>query len=163
MTDIEKKALAQMTEPSEAPKPCPFCGGAAQLVCGGPGLYYIRCEGCAASTDDGGRIRAITAWNTRAMVAGEPVAWLYEGGRDGPFARVSAQWPAAICRAQGWTETPLYAHPAPDTAALVSALGDNAQGWENAIELRLLPERHHDTARRLADDARALIAQHKGT
>ncbi len=47
--------------------PCPFCGGAPQMSAGGPGLWYVRCEGCTASTDDGSRERAERLWNTRHM------------------------------------------------------------------------------------------------
>ena len=40
----------------------------------------------------------------------------------------------------------------------VEALRANKQGWENAIELDLLPSRHHDTARALIEQCTAAIA-----
>lgn len=46
-------------------KACPFCGGQAELAHGGPGNWFVRCTECTASTDDGGRDRAIAAWNIR--------------------------------------------------------------------------------------------------
>lgn len=44
---------------------CPFCGGPAQIIAGAPGCYYVRCEGCSVTSDDGSRERVITKWNTR--------------------------------------------------------------------------------------------------
>lgn len=61
--------MTNKTEPAPALVdellPCPFCDGPAQLACGGPGLHFVRCEGCTASTDDGSRERAVRLWNTR--------------------------------------------------------------------------------------------------
>jgi len=48
---------------------------------------------------------------------------------------------------------------APD---LLMALERSKEGWENAIELDLIPERHKDTAVILADEARAAIAKARG-
>lgn len=49
-------------------KPCPFCGGPAEIISGPPGCHYIRCQCCHASTDDRGYDRAIRSWNTRAPI-----------------------------------------------------------------------------------------------
>jgi len=51
-------------------KPCPFCGGKAELVdCGiGPDRYFVRCQKC--DTVQGGlwmqKQTAIKRWNRRA-------------------------------------------------------------------------------------------------
>lgn len=48
-------------------KPCPFCGGEAELTCFEAPEFWVWCPNCKASTDahtcKGG---AIEAWNTRA-------------------------------------------------------------------------------------------------
>lgn len=55
-------------------KPCPFCGGAALLMHGGPGNNFVGCTQCKATTDDGSKERAIAAWNRRVDTADdEPV------------------------------------------------------------------------------------------
>ena len=41
---------------------------------------------------------------------------------------------------------------------LREALGRSREGWENAIEFGLIPERHRNTAQILADEARAALA-----
>lgn len=57
-------------------KPCPFCGGEAELTGFDAPEYWVWCPNCKASTDahtcKGG---AIEAWNTRAETA-----TLYEYG-----------------------------------------------------------------------------------
>lgn len=45
---------------------------------------------------------------------------------------------------------------------LVKALRRNLEGWENAIELGLIPERHRNTAQILAAEARAALSQAGG-
>jgi DNA-binding GntR family transcriptional regulator len=40
----------------------------------------------------------------------------------------------------------------------VEALRANKQGWENAVEMGLLPPQHHDTARALIEQCRAALA-----
>ena len=54
---------------SEELKSCPFCNGAAALISGGAGNYFVQCSGCRASTDDTSRERAIAAWNRRALLS----------------------------------------------------------------------------------------------
>lgn len=61
-----------MDKAMEALKPCPFCGGEAELSNGGPGNWYVRCPTCKATSNDMAGDRAIAAWNTRATP--EPVA-----------------------------------------------------------------------------------------
>ena len=46
--------------------PCPFCGGPAQIVSGGPGCHYVRCEGCSTTGPDRLRESAIAIWNRRS-------------------------------------------------------------------------------------------------
>ncbi len=45
---------------------CPFCGGGAAIIDGGPGCRYVRCKSCLASSDDS---QAVAKWNTRAPTA----------------------------------------------------------------------------------------------
>ncbi len=45
---------------------CPFCGGAAELLTGGPGNWFACCTACKASTNDVQREHALTLWNRRA-------------------------------------------------------------------------------------------------
>ena len=40
----------------------------------------------------------------------------------------------------------------------VEALRANKQGWENAVEMGLLPPQHHDTARALIEQCRTALA-----
>ena len=47
-------------------KPCPFCGGKAEIRFGGP-YSIVRCSGCGVKTDPFiSDEDAIDAWNTRA-------------------------------------------------------------------------------------------------
>ncbi|MDM8352856.1 hypothetical protein [Brevundimonas diminuta] len=48
---------------------------------------------------------------------------------------------------------------APD---LLAALERSAEGWANALELKLIPPQHRDTATILRDEARAAIARARG-
>jgi Lar family restriction alleviation protein len=50
---------------SDELKPCPFCGGPAQVINAGPGNCYVRCSMCGAASDDRARSEAIAAWNRR--------------------------------------------------------------------------------------------------
>ncbi len=45
---------------------CPFCGGEAAMLCGGPGNWFVQCRGCKCSTNDVQHDHAVTLWNTRA-------------------------------------------------------------------------------------------------
>lgn len=47
-----------------------------------------------------------------------------------------------------------------EVAELVGALKRNAQGWDNALELGLLPVQHEMTALELAEASRAIITKH---
>jgi hypothetical protein len=46
--------------------PCPFCGGDARLISGGPGNHFVKCDGCGASSDDRSIEGAAGVWNRRA-------------------------------------------------------------------------------------------------
>jgi hypothetical protein len=47
-------------------KPCPFCGGEAALVVGGPpGCAYVQCRACLGASTDGDKERVTAAWNAR--------------------------------------------------------------------------------------------------
>lgn len=48
-------------------KPCPFCGGEAEIQ-DGSGLHYVYCTKCGASTIGrikGGTEKSVQNWNTR--------------------------------------------------------------------------------------------------
>ena len=47
-------------------------------------------------------------------------------------------------------------------AGLLAALERSTEGWANALELGLIPERHRNTAEILAEDGRAALAAAKG-
>ena len=49
--------------------PCPFCGGEAKWVSGGPGSAYVSCMSCPAETGDGSIPRIAAAWNRRTVQA----------------------------------------------------------------------------------------------
>lgn len=60
-------------------KPCPFCGGSAEVVSGGPGNHFVQCMVCRATSDDVQHDRAVIIWNRRTPLASsqtavEPVA-----------------------------------------------------------------------------------------
>lgn len=63
-----------MSDMRAALEPCPFCGGEAMLMHGGPGNSFAGCTVCKATSDDGSEDHAITAWNRRARsaLAGSP-------------------------------------------------------------------------------------------
>ena len=60
-----------MSEPS-ALLPCPFCGNADIDSDGNP-VYWVCCQQCGANIENE-QDSPITAWNTRAAHAQEPVA-----------------------------------------------------------------------------------------
>lgn len=70
--------------------PCPFCGGEASMRNGGPGCFFVQCDLCNATSDDGSRDRAIAVWNSRAALPSGPVTeeatpaakWRQEGKED---------------------------------------------------------------------------------
>lgn len=47
---------------------CPFCGGIPTMHCGGPGNWFLQCNGCKCSTNDVQHDHAISLWNTRASI-----------------------------------------------------------------------------------------------
>lgn len=52
-------------------KPCPFCGGEAELEKAGGGVFetwYVTCATCCASVWENTEAEAIEAWNTRREV-----------------------------------------------------------------------------------------------
>lgn len=46
---------------------CPFCGGRPTMHCGGPGNWFLQCNGCKCATNDVQHDHAIELWNTRAQ------------------------------------------------------------------------------------------------
>ena len=78
----------------------------------------------------------------------EAVAWLYEiPGANHRYAYAQRR----DCFAEGWTETPLYAHPQPDASALVEALrfyADREQyAYCKVMQGRLIEDDAGDRAR----------------
>lgn len=113
--------------------PCPWCGSGEHLSFQQVGSltadmpdrpYRVICTHIDHDTVTGptayGEIAAAVAWNTRAVVAeakGEPVAWLYcipDGERWVREHRDINFSPDGWMAQAGWTETPLYTHPAPE-------------------------------------------------
>lgn len=50
-------------------KPCPFCGGEAELERSGEGVFetwYVTCIICGASNWENTEAEAVKTWNTRA-------------------------------------------------------------------------------------------------
>jgi hypothetical protein len=107
--------------------PCPFCGG-APLRCSNVAyfpMHWVLCRVCHASPGDrGSPLEAAAAWNSRAAWAAavapdkgracrqrEAVAWLYEKRCVQSLQFNRQEWLTSSAR--GWTETPLYADPAP--------------------------------------------------
>lgn len=95
-------------------KPCPFCGGTAKMLCGGPGNWFAQCETCKASSNDVGHDHAVELWNARhAEPFGEPVAWQ---ACDTRYAVVNGIVTVQKGTVDAWREsgikfTPLYAAP----------------------------------------------------
>lgn len=48
-------------------KPCPFCGGEAEMLGEDDGMYQVVCQNCAANIDDFDDEKEVAAekWNTR--------------------------------------------------------------------------------------------------
>lgn len=122
-----------MNKPAETLKPCPFCGGEAEVSyyttaqSSEPKGYYVECVSCAAagpSVEIQGQMpdrveytqaKALAAWNARhrqEQRSAEAVAWMYErddGSKDllldcnGEYARHFLE--------SGATETPLFTTP----------------------------------------------------
>lgn len=63
-------------------KPCPFCGGEAELTGFNAPEYWVWCPSCKASTDaHTGKENAVAAWNTRAERTCENVNEVRENGK----------------------------------------------------------------------------------
>jgi len=88
---------------------CPFCGGPAQIIAGAPGCYYVRCEGCSVTSDDGSRERVITKWNTRHQPQEREAvleqALLQCASRFSAYAELHAEklWDGSLSEAQRQT------------------------------------------------------------
>jgi Lar family restriction alleviation protein len=92
--------------------PCPFCGKSDNVACAST---FVECANCGGLGPDGPDPNdAIAAWNRRATPARSNQVdwWLYQ--------RATGEY--YLCREQTevedhWTETPLYASPAPSDQA----------------------------------------------
>lgn len=63
-----------MHELDKTLEPCPFCGGEASLHNGGPGCFFVQCDLCNTTSDDGSQERAIVRWNSRPTLEASRVA-----------------------------------------------------------------------------------------
>jgi len=107
-----------MNLPPEEPtalKPCPFCGGEAEIERVGnmrqSQIYSCTNCGCFLET---GEIGGVNKWNTRADAApdtsAEPVAWII-GENPNAWATLRRDLLSSV--KPGTKVTPLYTHPAP--------------------------------------------------
>jgi hypothetical protein len=85
-------------------KPCPFCGGEAELTGYRAPEFWVHCPqiGCKASTEAfGSKERAIAAWNTRATQADalavmrEAIELLEQGKHDAALLAIRTYESAA--------------------------------------------------------------------
>lgn len=79
----------------EALELCPFCGGKAELLNGGPGNWFVRCTNCKCTTNDVQRDAAIQLWHRRAALATlQP-----SGERREAIARHNQELALGFCKA----------------------------------------------------------------
>ena len=96
------------------------------------------------------------AWNKPDGEQMQHVVWLFEGKvRLYPKTDEEAY-------ADAWKPLPGQAHERRADAGLLAALERSTEGWANALELGLIPERHRNTAEILAEEGRAAITAAKG-
>lgn len=139
---------------TEELKPCPFCGGEAEIR-DEHDHSWIAHKGCPA--DLGGfetRVEAIVAWNRRTTLSGraEPFGYYCEcKGADPAFLRKPAYIPPTD---NLHTTTPLYAAP---FAILPDVSGAEAVGWETEAEWELEQRAFHWNEEWSAEETRKLI------
>lgn len=92
-------------------KPCPFCGGEAEL---GSPIYYVECTSCMGGVPSYDSMEeAISAWNRRSPPAAVPDGWVMvpnEPTREMAIAAVKALDDATVSdpKAAGWDAIRAY-------------------------------------------------------
>lgn len=107
--------------------------------------------------------------------AGEVVLDAYDEGLLADYGGGNVDWwqdyiRAVLGRAHEFYQTQVNdtyaapAHPAPpaDLVELVEAARASIEGWNNVVEMDLLPPQHHDTARELSKRLYAALAAMMG-
>lgn len=85
---------------SDELKPCPFCGGEAEMREGSSTKPYIRCKRCGCRTGSSRyRGNLAKAWNARADATDEQFAMAVHDGRAWQVVRECRMSPA---RGGGW-------------------------------------------------------------
>jgi hypothetical protein len=126
---------------TDALLPCPFCGGEAHI---GTVTYSRPLED--VTWDDGSPV--LKAYYGHCAVCAV-------GHRNG----IAGGYPTEQAAFAAWNRRAGQAHA---DAGLLAALERSTEGWANALELGLIPERHRNTAEILAEQGRAAIAAAKG-
>lgn len=149
-------------------KPCPVCGNAPKWRGSQhdyiAGIYRLQCLGETHLFQSYGATEAIciAAWNTRhSAPAGEvePVAWMYTHPKCTSYWRTQ---PDEGHAEDGWTETPLYTHPAP-LADLMEALKRLLEEYVSNIDSHRLGGFYLDPEKEeCVVEARAALAKHGG-
>ena len=109
--------------------PCPFCAGRASMCCGGPGCYFVQCDGCNATSDDHSEERAIAAWNRRAYLnATQAKAPDVVGVLRNAIKWIEVEYADARCEPEGEWLAPEARHQHRKLCELLASLSKGSEG-----------------------------------